>query len=90
MADMEYRIVLALAALFVSVGSVPALAGMTGGGSGDCEKARTNARAGGPTNEYDVETCGCEPGSTNWFCERIAHRQQGARPHNKRRQQRDY
>jgi hypothetical protein len=79
--------------LSMLAGSVPALAGMTGGGSGDCDKARINARAGGPTNEYDawlLETCGCEPGSTNWFCERLAHRQQGAWPYKKRRQQRDY
>lgn len=55
-----YRITLALACLFVSTASPIALAGPTGGGSGDCEAARIRARAGGPTNEHDawlLETC---------------------------------
>jgi hypothetical protein len=77
------RIILGLVCLFISAGSVPALAGMPGGGSGDCNMAWVNARAGGPTNSYGawlLETCGCEPGSTNWYCERLARGEKGWPP----------
>jgi hypothetical protein len=85
-----YRITLAVAGLFISAGSVPALAGHGGGAgaSGNCEMARVNARAGGPTNGYDawlLETCGCEPGTKNAFCERLnGHRQEPGSYHQNR------
>ena len=87
------RIMVAVVGLFVLAGSVPALAGNGGGASGDCEVARIKARAGGPTNEHDawlLETCGCEPGAKNAYCEQLADRQKHEWLHQKLRSPRDY
>jgi hypothetical protein len=70
-----YRLVIAMVGLGMVVAAAPGSAQTRL----QCEVARINARAGGPTNERDawlLETCGCEPGSTNAFCQSLEHRQQ--------------
>ena len=89
-----YRLMIAAIGLSMLAGSVPAFAGHGGAGaSGECEAARIKARAGGPTNEHDawlLETCGCEPGSTNAFCQRLEHRREPVSHRQHKRHRREY
>lgn len=81
----RWQLLAAIAALAVSTGSLPALAGL--GEAAELAAARANARAGGPTSERDrelLERYGCLSGTDNPVCGRSQVRE----PRNSHRRKR--